>query len=278
MQKTADTEVKYFVSSKLDSLGLLEVELSSELEEFSDIYTDGCDFLIEDKTLWVWNDKDSLDEATIIWEGADTLIASQIDKVFTEELKISGPTGKIISGKEIILQFNRPITSVIDSLISVRKADSTLVDIEIRKPEDEFELGVTGKFGRGSTLMIDILPGAVTGWGELQNQDSVQFKWSTFEATDLAELNVNINKSGWLELISANGTVVDKVTLSNQPETVLFKNLTPGSYALRWLGDENNNGLWDGVSIKDWREPESAILLPSNIKVKADWSHTLDWE
>ena len=278
MQKTADTEVKYFVSSKLDSLGLLEIELSSELEEFSDIHTDGCDFLIEENTLWVWNDEDSLDQASIIWESADTLIISQLQKVAPEELQISGPTGKIISGKEIILQFNRPIISVIDSLISVTKPDSTPVDIEIRKLEDEFELGVSGKFGRGSTLMIDILPGAVTGWGEVQNQDSVQFKWSTFEATDLAELNVNINKSGWLELISANGTVVEKVSLSNQPETVLFKNLTPGSYALRWLSDENNNDLWDGVSIKDWREPESAILLPSNIKVKADWSHTLDWE
>ena len=278
MQKTADNEVKYFVSSQLDSLGLLEVELSSELEEFTDIQTVGCFFHIEENTLWVWNDIDNLDGASIIWASADTLIASQLEKVAPEKLLVSGPTGKIISGREIVLAFNRPITSVVDSLIRVTKADSTSVHIEIRKLKDEFELGVSGKFGRGSTLMIDILPGAITGWGEVQNQDSVQFKWSTFEATDLAELNVNINKSGWLELISANGTVVEKVTLSNQPETVRYKNLTPGSYALRWLGDENNNGLWDGVSIKDWREPESAILLPSNIKVKADWTHTLDWE
>ena len=47
---------------------------------------------------------------------------------------------------------------------------------------------VAGKFGRGNTLILEILPGAVTGWGDMQLKDTTEFKWSTFESTDLAEL------------------------------------------------------------------------------------------
>jgi uncharacterized protein (DUF2141 family) len=65
--------------------------------------------------------------------------------------------------------------------------------------------------------------------------------------------------------------------LLGDPETVLFKNLTPGSYALRWLGDDNGNGVWDGVSLENWTTPESARIMSEKVKVKADWSHELDW-
>ena len=48
----------------------------------------------------------------------------------------------------------------------------------------------------------------------------------------------------------ANGKVIEVVDLEPGMEPVLFKNLTPGSYALRWLGDPNGNGRWDDVSRK----------------------------
>ena len=278
MQKTANTEVKYFVNTKRDSLGLIKIEMSAELEDLTDINAHESNALLEEKTLWVWNNESEIEQSTVVWVGADTLVVSEIMASSAEELSVSGPTGQIISGTEILLRLNRPIISVTDSLFRAMRSDSSNVELEIHTLENDFELMVAGKFGRGNTLNLEILPGAVTGWGDMQLKDTTEFKWSTFESTDLAELSVNIDKNGWLELVSANGTVVDAVVLTGAANTVLFKNLTPGSYALRWLGDENLNGEWDGVSIKHWREPESAIVLPANIKVKADWSHTLDWE
>lgn len=280
MQKTADTEVKYFVSSKRDSLGLALVEMSSELEDLSDVSGGGLNMYLEDKNLYVWGGVDEVDAGRIVWSKADTLNFVEVEPEAAENSTFSsGPGGKIISGSEVILRSNRPITMVDTSLFSVMRADSSQVVIDtLYVSENPFELVVKGKFGRGETLILDILPGAFVGWGESELMDTLQFKWSTFIATDLAELLVDIDKVGWLELISANGTVVEKVALMDGEETVQFKNLTPGSYALRWLGDENLNGVWDGVSLKNWKEPESAIVLPTNVKVKADWSHTLEWK
>ena len=87
-----------------------------------------------------------------------------------------------------------------------------------------------------------------------------------------------MDAEGWLELISANGKVIEVVDLEPGMEPVLFKNLTPGSYALRWLGDPNGNGRWDDVSLERWELPEPARVMQEPIKVKADWSHEVRWQ
>lgn len=280
MQKTADTEVKYFVNSKLDSLGLAHIEMSSELEDLSDVSAGSLHMFLEAKDLWIWDEYSTIENGGVVWDGADTLQFVDVEKSAAESFTIShGPTGKIISGSKTVLKTNRPVIEVVDSLFITMRSDSSLVQIDsIYVGENPFELNLAAKFGRGETLVLDILPGALKGWGGSDLVDTLQFKWSTFVSTDLAELLVDIDKAGWLELISANGTIVETVPLKEGLETIQFKNLTPGSYALRWLGDENSNGVWDGVSLKNWSEPESARVLPSNIKVKADWSHTLNWE
>ena len=89
---------------------------------------------------------------------------------------------------------------------------------------------------------------------------------------------VDINAEGWLELISSNGTVIEVVELFDSDSLITFKNLTPASYALRWMGDPNGNGVWDGVSLEEWRLPEPAIAMQNNIKVKADWTHEVSWD
>ena len=44
------------------------------------------------------------------------------------------------------------------------------------------------------------------------------------------------------------------------------------------MGDPNGNGVWDGVSLKEWRLPEPARVMQNNIKVKADWTHEVSWD
>ena len=48
-----------------------------------------------------------------------------------EELSVSGPTGQIISGTEMLLRLNRPIISVTDSLFRAMRSDSSNVELEI---------------------------------------------------------------------------------------------------------------------------------------------------
>ena len=280
MQKTSNTEVKYFFSSSRDSLGLVEIQLSGVIEGDSKLETQGLEYVLEDEVMRVWAKAKDIEELQVIWVGMDTLTIAEIEQSeLVEFIAVSGPEGRQISGTHASFRFNRPITGVIDSLITIVAADSILIEhATIRVNEfNPFVLDVLGSFGRGEVLELSFLTGSVEGFGEQQFDDTLKFKWSTFELKELGELSVLIDREGWLELISSNGEIVEVKTLSGDSETLLFKNLTPGSYALRWLGDDNGNGEWDGVSLENWTEPEAARVLSEKIKVKADWSHELDW-
>ena len=141
-----------------------------------------------------------------------------------------------------------------------------------------FQIEVEASFGRGHVVELTMLPGAVKGFGDVALLDTISTKWSTFKQDELAELKVEMDAEGWLELISANGKVIEVVELEPGMELGSFKNLTPGSYALRWLGDPNGNGRWDDVSLERWELPEPARVMQITIKVKADWSHEVSWQ
>jgi|TARA_B110000116_G_scaffold88131_1_gene76647 uncharacterized protein (DUF2141 family) len=280
MQKTSNTEVKYFVSSSRDSLGLVEIQLSGVIEGDSKLETQGLEYVLEDEVMWVWADSKDIEKLQVILVGQDTLRIDEIEESeLVEFIAVSGPEGRQISGTSASFRFNRPITGVIDSLITLVVSDSVMLEnFTVGVNElNPFVLDIQASFGRGQMLELSFLPGSVEGFGEQQFDDTLNFKWSTFELKELGELSVLIDRDGWLELISSNGKMVEVKTLIKGEKRLLFKNLTPGSYALKWLGDDNGNGVWDGVSLGNWTKPESARILPEKVKVKADWSHELDW-
>ena len=281
MQKTHDTEVKYFVNTYRDSLGLVKLELSGELDEISEIEVGGLDKYSSGTNLWVWGRIDEVEESTIIWQNSDTLIVAEESLGGLIELEIvKAPEGKQVSGQSATLEFSRPITFIKPEKFILTRADS--IDVEVKdvlvSSTNPFAIEVFSSFGRGDVVELTMLPGAVEGAGRQILTDTISKKWSTFKLDELSELVVDINAEGWLELISANGTVVEVVELFDSDSQITFKNLTPGSYALRWMGDPNGNGVWDGVSLKEWRLPEPARVMQNNIKVKADWTHEVSWD
>ena len=280
MQKTSNTEVKYFISSSRDSLGLVEINLSGVIEGDNKVEVQGLEYVLEDEIMWVWAKAKDIENLQVIWVGQDTLTIAEIEQSELVAFSaVSGPEGRQISGSSASFRFNRPIKGVIDSLITLVVSDSILIEnFTVGVNElNPFVLDVQGRIGRGKMLELSFLPGSVEGFGEQHFDDTLSFKWSTFELKELGELSVLIDRDGWLELISSNGKIVEVKTLIDGEETVLFKNLTPGTYSLRWLGDDNGNGAWEGVSLENWKEPELARIMSDKVKVKADWSHELDW-
>ena len=185
-----------------------------------------------------------------------------------------------MSGSTATFTFSRPVTFVKPDRFQLTRSDSINVEIEnveISK-SSPFDINVEASFGRGDVVELTMFPGSVEGQGRQVLADTLTRKWSTFKLDELAELIVEINAEGWLELISANGTVVEIVDIEMGMPPLRFKNLTPGSYALRWLGDPNGNGVWDGVSLKNWTLPEPARVMNSTIQVKADWTHEVSWD
>ena len=191
---------------------------------------------------------------------------------------IKGPQGKIVTENSIEIQFSRPIEVVDDSLFVVTRMDSTEVEIDsiFIEENNPFSVEIEGNYKRGEGYEIIIFPGAVIGQGGQELQDTSFNKWSTFNRNELGEIEVIINKVGWLELLSANGKVVKEIELA-EGQTAIFKDLTPGTYSIIWKGDSNLNGNWDSVSLSKWEAPEAAEIMNTKVKVKADWSHQIKW-
>lgn len=58
---------------------------------------------------------------------------------------------------------------------------------------------------------------------------------------------------------------------------VVFSFLSPDTYVLRLLHDENNNGVWDtGSFFGEKKQPELVDLLPAAITIRANWENKID--
>ncbi len=113
---------------------------------------------------------------------------------------------------------------------------------------------------------------------------SIEGDTSTYQSQALTEKKLNqfgsirgdVNlpyDSYILQLIDQNNAVVD--TLVNT-KSYLFQQLNPGTYRIRVLIDENNNGKWDPGNIFLNQPPEPVIFYQNEnnqqeIKLRANW-------
>jgi hypothetical protein len=277
MQVTPMSVVKYFVHSERDSLGLVQIEMSQKFTPSDTIDVGGQMSHSEGVNMWAWGDQ--IENESVVWPGIDTLVVSEIkmeDAVRFEATQ--GPGGKIATTNKVKIQFTRPIEGTVDRLFVLTDMDSSEVQIDSiwTKENDPFSIEIAGQFNRGNSFEIMLMPGSVQGQGAQELQDTSSFKWSIFQSNELGEIEVIIHKEGWLQLLSANGEVTKEIELI-EGYPAIFKDLTPGTYSLKWKGDSNKNGSWESVSLSNWKSPEPAQLLNTQVKVKADWRHQIQW-
>jgi len=277
MQVTPLSVIKYFVNSVRDSLGLVQIEMSQNFTPSDSVSVGGQKRHSEGVDLWAWGD--DIENESVVWSGIDTLVVSEIKVVDAVRFEaIQGPGGKIVTPNKVEIQFTRPIEGTVDSLFVVTGLDSSEVQIDSiwTKENDPFSIEIAGPFPRGNSFEIMLMPGAVQGQGAQELQDTSSFRWGIFQSNELGEIEVLIHKGGWLQLLSANGEVTKEIELT-EGHPAIFKDLTPGTYSLKWKGDSNKNGSWESVSLSNWKSPEAAQMLNTKVKVKADWRHQIQW-
>lgn len=54
--------------------------------------------------------------------------------------------------------------------------------------------------------------------------------------------------------------------------------LSAGTYSLRIIYDENNNGKWDSGNLSQKRQAEEVEYFPKDINIRADWDVIVEWE
>ncbi|MFD2999846.1 Ig-like domain-containing domain [Pontibacter toksunensis] len=71
-----------------------------------------------------------------------------------------------------------------------------------------------------------------------------------------------------IQLLNSDYKIVEEVKNS---KNFRFQNIEPGSYRLRVLVDENNNGVWEKGDPNFEKAPEKVYLLPEVLDIRANW-------
>jgi len=65
-----------------------------------------------------------------------------------------------------------------------------------------------------------------------------------------------------------SGIITDEQPFKNK---FLFKNIIPGSYLVKIIFDENNNGIWDPGNLLTKTLPEKVLISKESIRVRANF-------
>ena len=168
---------------------------------------------------------------------------------------------------------NLPITSFDNSLVKIRKKDSTLVSSEIRIDENYDRVEIDFKLLPNDLYDIQLLPNALKDfWGN--THDTLNYRVSTKKTEDYGNIFIQLiyedSYEFILELLKDNKVVRSyskPVENSNYP----FEILNPGKYFLRLIKDKNNNDRWDTGNYLKKIQPEEVIYYPFELELRANW-------
>ena len=168
---------------------------------------------------------------------------------------------------------NLPITSFDNSLVKIRKKDSTLVSSEIRIDENYDRVEIDFKLLPNDLYEIQLLPNALKDfWGN--THDTLNYRVSTKKIEDYGNIFIQLiyedSYEFILELLKDNKVVRSyskPIENSNYP----FEILNPGKYFLRLIKDKNNNDRWDTGNYLKKIQPEEVIYYPFELELRANW-------
>ncbi len=124
-------------------------------------------------------------------------------------------------------------------------------------------------------LLIDSL--AVTSIYDIHNDPfKKEFKVKALE--DYANLTVHVNVVGHAFIELLNGKDVVQRTMLVKNSTATFENVLPGTYYLRLVLDENDNGEWDTGNYQQHRQPEEVYYYPKRLKLRKNWDMDETWD
>ncbi len=216
------------------------------------------------------------------------------DKFIANLAPKNGPTNKSFRAS---INFNKPIVSVnydsiyfqFDSLYSLPVNDSMIstnysndeyiisLDFDDIFKEDSIHnnWSIPFKFiiSKGSFLSI-----------ENDSISAIKREYSFKNPKDFGIIRGTIatNYSSFtIQLVDKNFAVIEEITL-NSPDVLSyeFRHITPGSYSIRVLIDENNNGAWDPGNIKLKELPEKIVVFfhpnvnSQQINLRANWEQS----
>lgn len=262
---------------KIDSLAFSFLEAADSAHLLHHEISKGRDSLL----LWFKVDTAYKTEIVLSTSFAyrDT-VGLKFDTLGNKPLKLlSKPQGKQPYFKPLTLQFSRPVGSIVDSMIFLRKADSTLLtaDFTIDSMRPQY-LFVNHDFQIDSTYMLQLLPGAVNDLFGLSH-DSLAMQFSLNSPKDYGNLYLTVDYADSIplviQLLGRDQSVLRQLQM--QEKKASFTNLKAGVYGLKLILDANDNQVWDTGDFSQKRQAEKVFIYEGEITIRDNWDKEIEW-
>lgn len=238
-------------------------------------------------TLKVWYDLETPQNWSIYLQQdtsfRDTVLVKATDRAafFTQkklktEKNLKTSTIKINPAKAIRLAFNHPLDSIDQSRIQLLE-DTLKTVVAPTLSSEGRELLLDYKWKENLTYEWTILPGALTDFFGLSNQDTLIQVYEVAPEKDFGIMTIDIkgfdpNEAYIIQLFFKNSNTLVKEFVSSGQENFkeMLTTLPPGSYYVKVITDWNKNSRWDSGSYDKQLQPEPQFRKDTE-ELRAAW-------
>ena len=205
----------------------------------------------------------------------------EAEKIDFLEINISGG-GSMDVFDTLRIIFSEPLLSFNSKLIKIEEKVDTLWEARdfpiLADSLNPRAYWVNKKWSYEREYQISIDSAAFTGiYGKWNNHKQNKFKFKKEE--DYGHLYIMVEgvdkTQGIGDLLDGSGKVARRTILRNGE--LLFPNLKPGKYFLRYIVDWNGNGQWDTGNYKDKLQPEPVYYYPDAFEIRQNWEIEQSW-
>lgn len=163
------------------------------------------------------------------------------------------------------------LTSKTDSLIKLEQLNYKWLNVTT------LEIGNKLKQGNRYSLKVDT--NAFFDASGIEN-DSLKTEFETQSENELGKLSLNLlfnKKQGYLiQLTDQQEQIIKEKFISfslsgSNATSIDFTNVTPGTYQVKIVFDDNENKKWDTGNFNSKIQPEHVFIHPKAIKILSDW-------
>ena len=198
------------------------------------------------------------------------------DKDGQEKIEFLGvkvePSGTIDIFDTLKITFNEPIVNLDPSKLKIsQKVDTIWEERSFPIVQDSLNprlYYIQNQWGFGQEFQVNIDSAEIHSVYGKWN-DSLNFKWKIRPMDEYGDIYIKISGNdynGFGELLNSSDKVVKTTPLINGE--LIFENVKPAKYYLRYIDDSNENGKWDSGSYNEKKQPEKVYYFESFFEIR----------
>lgn len=208
-------------------------------------------------------------------EFRDTLMV-RLRELEKDSLKIkASPTSTLGLDENFVITANTPLSTIDTTFIQILDKDSTTVPFKTDLKPELNKLIVAFEKEEKQGYNIQALPGAIRDlYGE--ENDTLNYSLRTKAEADYAAVRLTLENIARypviVQMTNEAGKVKKEISQTKQEGDIFdFSFVEPGTYYVRVIYDENENGKWDTGNYLEKRQPERIIYMAKPLEVRKNW-------